>query len=42
MKKLKSILILTFCFALLLSTTNTIDDYVITPCGHYEKETKTT
>lgn len=36
MKKFKSILILTFCFALLLTTTNVTGDYGVAPCGHYE------
>ncbi len=35
MKKFKSILILTFCFALLLTTTNVTGDYGIDTCGHF-------
>lgn len=39
MKKLKSILILTFCFALLLTTTTIPEDNIIAPTSHLEKNT---
>lgn len=34
MKNLKKLLIITFCFALVLSTTTIPGDYEINPCGH--------
>ena len=37
MKKLKSILILTFCFALLLTTIP--EDYEVAPANHIENNT---
>lgn len=42
MKKFKSLLILTFCFTILLSTTITIyDEYSIAPCNHFEEDADT-
>lgn len=34
MKKFKKLLIITFCFALLLTTTTVPNNYDINPCGH--------
>jgi len=35
MKSLKKLLIVAFCFVLVLSTTTSPNEYEINPCGHY-------
>lgn len=37
MKYLKNLLVLGFCFALMMTTTVVTDDYAVSPCDHYEE-----
>lgn len=39
MRKIKSILLLTFCLAMLITSVNIPDDNLIMPTGHFENNT---
>ena len=41
MKKFKTLLIMTLCFAFIVTTTTVAPNYEINPCGHYWEQPDT-